>query len=148
MCLVGGWEQLKGFLIVGVSLHKVELHHLQVAIDSPSCSGRAQPGRRDLLEALSDLLIPLARVIEQTLGQGKVDGLDGLSGLLNECGDVRILRRQRGCFRFEIEIIFGNVSQLMIERFWWNFLAAQIVKKLVESRFSDPLRFELCNGFG
>ena len=44
--------------------------------------------------------------------------------------------------------MFGNFSQLMVERFWWNFLAAQIVKKLVESRFSDSLCFELCNGFG
>ena len=97
---------------------------------------------------LSSLLIPLAGLIEQTLGQGKVHGLDGLSGLLNKCGDFRTFRRQRGYFRFEIEIMFGNFSQLMVERFWWNFLAAQIVKKLVESRFSDSLCFELRNGFG
>ena len=44
--------------------------------------------------------------------------------------------------------MFGDFSQFMVERFRWNVLAAQIVKKLVESRFSDSLCFELRNGFG
>lgn len=148
MLPVGRWEQLKGFLVVGLGLHKVELHHVQVAIGSLGCSGRGPPGRRDLLEMLRGPLIPLAGLIEKPFGQGKIHGLDGLLGLLNDCGDFRILRRQRGFFRFKIEIILGNVSQLMIERFRWNFLAVQIVKKMVESIFSDPLSFELCNGFG
>ena len=86
-------------------------------------------GRRDLLEMLRGPLIPLAGLIEKPFGQGKIHGLDGLLGLLNDCGDFRILRRQRGYFRFKMEIILGNVSQLMIERFRWNFLAAQTVKK-------------------
>ena len=30
----------------------------------------------------------------------------------------------------------------MIELFRWNFLAAQVVKKLVEGRLGDPERFE------
>ena len=64
MFLVGRWEQLKGFLVVGLGVHKVELNHLQIAIGSLGRSGRAQPDRRALLEVLSGLLIPLARLVE------------------------------------------------------------------------------------
>ena len=63
MLPVGRWEQLKGFLVVGLGLHKVELHHVQVAIGSLGCSGRGPPGRRDLLEMLRGPLIPLAGLV-------------------------------------------------------------------------------------
>ena len=41
---------------------------------------------------LRGLLVPQAGLIEQTLGQGKVYDLDGLSGLLSKCSDLRVFR--------------------------------------------------------
>ena len=64
MFLVEGWEHLKSFLVVGLGLHKVELHHVQVAIGSLGRSSRDQPDRRNLLEMLSGLFIPLTRLVE------------------------------------------------------------------------------------
>ena len=55
-------------------------------------SSFSNSGRRGLLEVLRGLFVPLAGLIEQPFGQGKVHGLDGLSGLLNEGGNFRILR--------------------------------------------------------
>jgi hypothetical protein len=81
-------------------------------------------------------------------GQGKVRDLDGLSALLNECGDFqRPPDDNNRYFRFEIEIIFGNLSQLMIERLRRNIVAVQHCKKMVASSLRDSLRCELCNCF-
>jgi len=71
MLPVGRWEQLKGFLVVGLGLHKVELHHVQVAIGSLGCSGRGPPGRRDLLEMLRGPLIRWLASLKSRSAKGK-----------------------------------------------------------------------------